>query len=64
MQIENKKKGKSIKLRGLSAIKYKRSQVADSKKKIREIDKAVYKTLQSQGNHLNQCYRIRTTQFY
>ena len=61
MQIENKKKGKSIKLRGLSAIKYKRSQVADSKKKIREIGKAVYKTLQSQGNHLNQCYRIRTT---
>ena len=41
MQIENKKKGKSIKLRGLSAIKYKRSQVADSRKEVRKVDRAV-----------------------
>ena len=55
------RRSKGIQNQRLSTIKYEGSQVADSRKEVGEVNRAVYGTLQGQGNYLNQHYRIRTT---
>ena len=45
-------------------MKHKGSQVANSRNKVREVDRAVCGALQGQGNYFDQHYRIRTIQFY
>jgi len=46
------RRGRRIQSRRLSTAKYKGLEMADKKKKIREIDRVLCRPLQSQGNYL------------
>ena len=52
-------RNRAVQSGGLSTTKYKRPEVANGGKKNRKTNRIVCGTLQSQGNCLDQCYRIR-----
>jgi len=60
-QADRKRSG-GILGRRLSTVKYKRFEMADGRKKNREVNGEICRTLQNKEGHINQCSGIRATE--
>ena len=53
------RKGRRVQSEGLSVAKYEGPKMVDERKKIGKADQMLCRLLQSKGNRLKQCNRIR-----